>query len=97
MKAPGPSTALLGDDQRVAVIGAGVAACALAAALRRGGWRGELSLFETGRGPGGRASSRRSRQDPELCLDHGAPLLSITGEPAPALLDPLLRRGVVTP
>ena len=97
MTAPGPSTALLRPEHRVAVIGAGVAACALAAALRRGGWQGELSLFETGRGPGGRAASRRSRQDPELCLDHGAPLLSITGELAPALLDPLLRRGVVTP
>jgi predicted NAD/FAD-dependent oxidoreductase len=87
----------LGADQRVAVIGAGVAACALAAALRRGGWGGALSLWESGRGPGGRAASRRSRQDAELCLDHGAPLLSITGDPAPALLDPLLRRGVVMP
>ena len=89
--------ALLEADQRVAVIGAGVAACALAAALRRGGWAGPLSLWESGRGPGGRAASRRSRQDSELCLDHGAPVLSIVGEPAPALLDPLLRRGVVLP
>lgn len=91
------SSSLLLADQRVAVIGAGVAACALAAALRRGGWAGALSLWESGRGPGGRAASRRSRQDPELCLDHGAPLLSIAADPPPALLDPLLRRGVVAP
>lgn len=95
--APQSSGAPLRADQQVAVIGAGVAACALAAALRRGGWSGALSLWESGRGPGGRAASRRSRQDPELCLDHGAPLFSISGEPAPTLLDPLLRRGVVRP
>lgn len=40
---PGPS---------LAVIGAGVAGCALAAHLVALGWNGPLTLWETGRGPG---------------------------------------------
>ncbi len=74
------------------VIGAGVAGCALAAALRRRGWPGWIGLWESGRGPGGRAASRRSRHDEGLCLDHGAPLLNIAAAPPPALLG-LLRSG----
>ncbi len=84
-------------SEAIAVIGAGVAGCALAAQLRRGGHRGELSLWETGRGPGGRASTRRSRRDRQLALDHGAPQLNITAQPPPALLEPLLAGGWIEP
>ncbi|MGB5240200.1 MAG: NAD(P)-binding protein [Prochlorococcaceae cyanobacterium] len=35
------------------MIGAGVAGCALAARLRRLGWRGPIGLWESGRGAGG--------------------------------------------
>lgn len=84
----------LSSSASVAVIGAGVSGCALVAALRRGGWRGELSLWESGRGPGGRAATRRSRQDPGLRLNHGAPLFNITA-PGPELLEPLLQAGAI--
>lgn len=79
------------------MIGAGVAGCALVAQLRRLGHPGALSLWETGRGPGGRASTRRSRRDGLLAVDHGAPLLNITAEPAPELLAPLLAGGWIEP
>lgn len=81
----------------LAVIGAGVAGCALAAALRRRGWPGWIGLWEAGRGPGGRASSRRSRHDEGLCLDHGAPLFNLAAAPPPALLAPLRSGGWIEP
>ena len=40
-----------------------------------GGWQGTATLLEAGRGPGGRAATRRRRDDSTWCLDHGAPLL----------------------
>lgn len=81
----------------IAVIGAGVAGCALVAQLRRAGYTGALSLWESGRGPGGRTATRRSRQDPGLRLDHGAPLFNICGpEPVP-LLEALLAAGAIEP
>jgi predicted NAD/FAD-dependent oxidoreductase len=89
MPAPAPAA--------IAVIGAGVAGCALVAQLRRLGFAGEISLWETGRGPGGRAGSRRSRWDAGLVINHGAPLLNITGSPAPDLLHPLLAGGSLEP
>lgn len=81
----------------LAVIGAGVSGCALAAELRRGGWSGGLTLWEMGRGAGGRAATRRSRQDPARRLDHGAPLFNISGAQAPRLLAPLLKGGWIEP
>ncbi|WP_255111634.1 NAD(P)-binding protein [Synechococcus sp. RedBA-s] len=81
----------------LAVIGARVAGCALAARMRRLGWQGPISLWESGRGPGGRASTRRSRHDAHVRLDHGAPLLSISSSPAPAVLAPLLDGGWIEP
>lgn len=77
----------------VAVIGAGVAGCALAAGLRRGGWGGSIVLWEAGRGPGGRAATRRSRQDPGWQIDHGAPLFNLREDPEPDLVAPLLAGG----
>lgn len=77
----------------IAVIGAGVSGCALAARLRQLGYAGPLDLWETGRGAGGRASTRRSRRDPALQIDHGAPFFNIVATPPPALLEPLLSGG----
>lgn len=81
----------------IAVIGAGVAGCALLARLRQLGYSGALSLWEIGRGPGGRASTRRSRTDPGLLINHGAPLLNLTAAPPPQLLEPLLGGGWLEP
>jgi len=81
----------------VAVIGAGVAGCALAAGLRRGGWGGSIVLGEAGRGPGGRAATRRSRHDPGWQIDHGAPLFNLLEGPEPDLVAPLLAGGWIEP
>ncbi len=83
--------------QSLAVIGAGVSGCALIARLRQLGYEGAIDLWETGRGPGGRASTRRSRHDSNLQINHGAPLLNIGATPPPALLDPLLACGALQP
>ena len=85
------------EDPTLAVIGAGVAGCALVAQLRRQGFRGCIDIWETGRGPGGRASTRRSRQDPQLAIDHGAPIMNICSSFAPDLLQPLLAQGSLQP
>ena len=87
----------MGHSPSLGVIGAGVAGCALAAALRRGGWRGWIGLWEAGLGPGGRAATRRSRRDANLAIDHGAPLFNIGAGPAPALLAPLRTGGWIEP
>ncbi len=81
----------------LAVVGAGVAGCALAAALRQRGWRGSQTLVEIGRGPGGRTATRRSRQDPGFFLNHGAPLFNIGAKPRPRLLEPLRNGGWIAP
>jgi len=85
------------QGQRLAVIGAGVAGCALVARLRQLGWPGPISLWEIGRGPGGRTASRRSRHDAGLRFDHGAPLLNLAVAEPPLLLDPLLAAGALVP
>ena len=77
----------------LAVIGAGTAGCALAAALRLRGWSGSIALLEIGRGPGGRTATRRSRSDPSFALNHGAPLFNISASPEPKLLEPLRQGG----
>ena len=81
----------------LAIVGAGVAGCALAAQLRRQGWYGSINLLEIGRGPGGRAATRRSRRDPALAINHGAPLFNITGSPPPGLLAPLQQGEWIQP
>ena len=81
----------------LAIVGAGVAGCALAAQLRRQGWCGSINLLEIGRGPGGRAATRRSRRDPALAINHGAPLFNITGSPPPGLLAPLQQGEWIQP
>ncbi|MEB3165535.1 MAG: NAD(P)-binding protein [Cyanobacteriota bacterium] len=100
-RTPGNSTALISPapGPSLAVIGAGVAGCSLVARLSQLGWSGPISLWETGRGPGGRASTRRSRQDPQLRIDHGAPLFNLDPADAapPLLLEPLLAMGSVEP
>lgn len=55
----------------VAVVGAGIAGLACAHALRDRGR--PVVLFDKGRGPGGRASTRRAAEQPGRGWDHGAP------------------------
>ena len=85
------------EPRSIAVVGAGVAGCALVAQWRRLGCRAPITLLEMGRGSGGRASTRRSRGDVALAIDHGAPLFNISHEPPPELLAPLLQGGWIEP
>ena len=64
---------------RVAVIGGGVASCSLVYAMRKHLEAKQLSLtlFEMGRGLGGRAATRRTREVPKLRVDHGAPAFEV--------------------
>jgi len=65
----------------VAIIGGGVAGCAAArslAATNAGGTKQTITIYEIGRGPGGRASTRKSRQIPPMRINHGAPCADIS-------------------
>ena len=87
-----------GRASKLAIVGAGVAGCTLAAQLSGQGWEPEsFSLWEAGRGPGGRTATRRSRHDPFLQFDHGANLFNIGVQPPPAALTSLLRQGWTEP
>lgn len=64
-----------GRPLTVAVVGAGVAGAAAARALKDAGH--VVALFDKGRGPGGRASTRR---DGERRFDHGVPFFTVKDE-----------------
>ena len=84
----------------LAIIGAGLSGCALVAALRARGFDGSILVLEAGRGAGGRAATRRRRDDPLWRLDHGSPTLSFSQQTPPALaalLEPLVAKGVLVP
>jgi photolyase PhrII len=59
----------------IAVVGAGPAGCAAARTMVDAGHT--VVLFDKGRGPGGRASTRHAG---ELRFDHGAPFFTVTDE-----------------
>ncbi len=87
-------------DVDLAVIGAGLAGTGLAASLRQRGFDGTILLLEAGRGPGGRAATRRRRDDATWRLDHGAPCFSFSQPPRGFLAElwnPLLEQGIVQP
>ncbi|WP_413744205.1 NAD(P)-binding protein [Synechococcus sp. MIT S9451] len=87
-------------DVDLAVIGAGLAGTGLAASLRQRGFDGTILLLEAGRGPGGRAASRRRRDDSLWRLDHGAPCFSFSQPPQGLLAElwnPLIEKGIVQP
>ncbi|MCU0698184.1 MAG: FAD-dependent oxidoreductase [Myxococcaceae bacterium] len=64
-----------GQPLVVAVVGAGVAGTAAARSLADAGHA--VTVFDKGRGPGGRASTRK---EGELTFDHGAPSFTVTDE-----------------
>ena len=82
---------------RIAVVGGGVAASSfvygLRHALREG--RASATLFEIGRGPGGRAATRTTREVSALRLDHGTPGFLTSAPSARALCDELCRIGAL--
>ena len=80
------------DTGKVAIIGAGVAGLACARALRAAGI--EALVYDKGRGPGGRCSSRRS---PFGRFDHGAQFFTVRSDRFAAQVDEWRAAGVVAP
>eukprot|EP01043_Picozoa_sp_COSAG02_P041379 COSAG02_NODE_3423_length_6770_cov_5.903912_2_plen_366_part_00 len=74
---------------RVAVIGGGASGCAAAQQLAGSELVESVDLFEIGRGLGGRATARRTREDPRICVSHGAPMFDIRSDRARALTQTL--------
>lgn len=76
-------------SSHVAIIGAGVAGLSCARALRRAGV--PVTVFDKGRGPGGRISTRRGA----IAFDHGAQYFTVADEDFRATVDRWLQQSVV--
>merc|ERR1719162_1958212 len=74
---------------KVAIIGGGIAGCATARRLAQVDAAAQITLYEMGRGPGGRASTRKSRSLPQLRINHGAPYADISTRQGRALVTAL--------
>lgn len=81
---------------KVACIGAGVAGLSAARCLVEGG--AEVTLFDKGRGAGGRLSTRRAATPlGEVRFDHGAQFFTARSEAFAAVVNRLVREGAVKP
>ena len=78
---------------RVGVVGAGVAGCALARKPTDAG--AQVTIFEMGRGAGGRMATRKTRDMPGLAINHGAPLFVASHDSFRDLIAPLVASGSV--
>ena len=76
---------------RVGIIGGGVAGCSLAHALKEEVAAGRVAttVFEMGRGSGGRSATRKTRDDGRVAISHGAPSFKVTTDAFRRLLDAL--------
>ena len=87
------------SGKRVAILGGGVSGCSSALHLSKLGYC--VSLFEMGRGCGGRASSRKTRSQPNLVVNHGAPTFDVRTDRGREIVKVLLRNirayGVSSP
>ena len=64
----------MAEPLRVAIVGGGVGGSAAVRSIsKRFGSRVAVSLFEMGRGLGGRAATRKSRDDARIMVSHGCP------------------------
>ena len=82
----------------LAVIGAGLSGCSLIGRFHQLQSNLNIALIEAGRGPGGRAASRRRRDQSGWLLDHGAPGFALKNPPSKGmeeLLSPLQAAGVL--
>jgi len=80
----------MSDDRRIAIVGAGIAGLACARQLREAG--ANAVLFDKGRGPGGRLSTRR---DGPRTFDHGTQYVTARGPEFAAQLEQLEQRNAV--
>lgn len=79
----------------VAIVGAGVTGLSLARALRDLG--AAAALFDKGRGPGGRTSTRRAGKEVGRGWDHGTPAFAAEGADFAAMVDRWRSAGLVEP
>ncbi|NNJ26468.1 FAD-dependent oxidoreductase [Alienimonas chondri] len=79
----------------VAVIGAGIAGLVAARTLSDAGW--QVTVFDKGRGVGGRASSRREGEGDSLSFDHGAQYFTIKDDRFGRFVQAWIERGVIAP
>ena len=73
----------------VAIIGAGPAGLAAAHHISNAGL--DVAIFDKGRGPGGRLSTRRGIND--IRLDHGCQFIDIDATEDPTILQPMMEDG----
>nr|XP_043628929.1 renalase [Erigeron canadensis] len=80
---------------KVAVIGTGISGAVCASTLAKNGF--SVTVFESGRGPGGRMSRRReiAEDGRELYFDHGAPYFSTTNADVEEMIRGWEARGFV--
>ncbi|XP_042489178.1 renalase isoform X5 [Macadamia integrifolia] len=81
--------------RKVAVVGSGISGAVCASALARNGVA--VTVFDSGRGPGGRMSQRReiSEDGTELFFDHGAPFFTVNDNDVMGLVHEWEARGLV--
>lgn len=82
----------MGDTRNIAVVGGGIAGLAAARVLIDRGHR--VTVFDKGRGPGGRASTRRSEHG---AFDHGAQYFTARDPGFAATVDAWRAVGVAAP
>jgi predicted NAD/FAD-dependent oxidoreductase len=81
---------------RIGIVGAGMAGLACAESLSEQGH--VLAMFDKGRGPGGRMSTRRiPTQAGEACFDHGAQYFTLRDEAFRRRVGEWVAQGVVAP
>ncbi|KAJ1702738.1 hypothetical protein LUZ63_002517 [Rhynchospora breviuscula] len=80
---------------KIAVVGSGISGAVCASILASKGI--SVTIFESGRGPGGRMSNRRERMEDgtELCFDHGVPYFTTSHEEVVKMVKSWESRGLV--
>ncbi len=92
-----PPAQIRGSVMHVGVIGGGISGLVAARTLADAGWR--VSVFDKGRGPGGRAAQRRETlaDGTELHFDHGAQYFTARDERFVRVVESWVEDGVVAP
>eukprot|EP00419_Tripos_fusus_P067856 CAMPEP_0172908780 /NCGR_PEP_ID=MMETSP1075-20121228/181428_1 /TAXON_ID=2916 /ORGANISM="Ceratium fusus, Strain PA161109" /LENGTH=406 /DNA_ID=CAMNT_0013766615 /DNA_START=5 /DNA_END=1225 /DNA_ORIENTATION=- len=81
----------------VAILGGGVGGSAAASSLLRdSGDKVKVTLIEMGRGLGGRACTRGTREDARIAVNHGAPFADVATQQGLAIFQDLQRHGFAT-
>ncbi|VEU39268.1 unnamed protein product [Pseudo-nitzschia multistriata] len=79
----------ISSSVRVAIIGGGVSGSASARRLAQLAPSARITLYEMGRGLGGRASTRKTRSVPHIYINHGAPYADVRSKLGRSLISSL--------